>query len=60
MDILKEHVEQKQDILYKTLREIILDIANSYTPQNVNNVKYEIHIDKESESVIINSTSYNL
>ena len=60
MDNWKEYHEQKQDPLFKTLRKTILKIANKYTPQYVNNVKYELHLDKSKENVIINVSEFNI
>jgi len=60
MEAQKEIQIRNQDPLFYVLRKTILDIANKYTPGYVNNVKYELHLDKSKENVIINVSEFNI
>jgi septum formation topological specificity factor MinE len=60
MEVLKENQIRNEDPLFNILRKTILEIANKYTPGYVNNVKYELHLDKSKENVIINVSEFNI
>ena len=60
MDVWKEKLEYSKDPLFKTLRQIILAIADKYTPKYVNNLRFELHLDKSKENVIINMIQFNI
>ena len=58
MKIRKEHLEQLQDSLIDRLKKLILEYSQKY--DQFNDIKFEINVDKKSESVIINLTVFNL
>jgi septum formation topological specificity factor MinE len=60
MDVYLKCSKRDQDPLFNTLRKTILEIASKYTPGYVNNVKYELHLDKSKKNVIINISEFNI
>ena len=58
MTIHKEHLEQLLDPVINKLKKLILEYSQKY--DQFNDIKFEINVDKKSESVIINLTVFNL
>ena len=60
MDVWHENLKQNQDPLFQIVRKAILEISNKYTPEYVNNLRFELNIDKSQGNVIINMITFNI
>ena len=59
MDINQNYLERDQDPLIKNFKQIALEVAERYTPKYVQNMKFELNLDKPKKSVIIDILIHN-